>query len=172
MIMENYLQKRREAYEKYIDQVVKYYEKFGDISKVYHIDSYESDGEVIDIGYIISNLRMAKSGKSLDPDQVQRLEQMGMNWDIHEAYLSESIFLLQEYYKEKGSLRDIPFLDFMEYYYMYKGKEVPIGMMYYEVRKAFDYGELDDEKVKALREMGVNLEHGRPAPKNVVKKIR
>ena len=44
MIMKNYLQERRETYENYIEEVVKYYKKHGDISKVHFVDSYENDG--------------------------------------------------------------------------------------------------------------------------------
>jgi len=64
-----------------IKVLMAYYKEFGTLSNIYQDQEYVYNGEVIKIGWIVSNLRQDKKKGLISKDTVDLLDYMDMNWD-------------------------------------------------------------------------------------------
>ena len=77
----------------------KYYEKYGDllVPKNYVIDN-------VKLGTRIAALRMHYKNNTLTPNQIKLLEDIGMIWNVHDYINDSHLKVIDEYYKEHGTI--------------------------------------------------------------------
>lgn len=111
----------------------------------------EKNGEIIYLGWWLSNHRVSYKNGTLSEEKKELLESIGMRWDPLDAEWDENYELAKSYYLEHENLK-IPFN------YTVKnviGQIVRLGAWISRQRIKFKEGRLDDEKIKLLEEIGM-----------------
>ena len=134
---------KEETWNKWYNLAVEYYNKHGNllVSKKHETSSGEN------LGIWISTIRKAYKNDNLSPDEIEKLEAIGMVWDVREYEWNKMYKLAEEYYHEYGDLL-APAL-----YKTSSGKN--LGQWISDTRKAYKNGSLSPEKIKKLEAIGM-----------------
>lgn len=141
------------SFIKRISPIIEYFKKNGTISNIKQNEVFEVDGEVIKIGWLITNLRQEKRKGILQDYDIILLDYLGIDWgDI----LSQHFEVVEYYYAKHGTLSTLT-----QYSgdYKYKDKVVNLGYIVTYLRQSKD---LTKEQIESLEQKGLNL-----APKNI-----
>ncbi len=126
----------------------KYYEEHGDIDVP---QLYEVNG--VKLGRWLGTQRQAYKGNNrykIIPDQIEKLENLGMKWNSKSASWEEKYALLEEYYKIHGNI-DVP--------QSYEVNGVKLGRWLHNQRIAYRGNcafTVSDEHIKFLNKLGVD----------------
>jgi len=112
---------------------------------------YTIDGEVYNIGYLINALRQNKKNGKLNPEEITRLEELGMVWDKILGFEERIEPLVIYCKKEQTSLADIT----RTQQYTIEGQVYNIGALIGNLRQEKKKGKLESEEVKRLEELGM-----------------
>lgn len=138
---------------KRIAPLIEYFKQNGTLSKIKQSDEYEFNGEMVKIGWLVTNLRQEKRKGLLQDSDKMLLDYLGIDWgDI----LNQHLEVLEDYYLKNKTLSNLT-----QYSgdYSYKDKLVSLGNIISYLRQSED---LTKEQIEDLAQKGLIL-----APKSV-----
>ncbi len=149
---------RDKIWNDYYQLLKEYQEEHGNIDVPY---SYEKDG--IKLGIWLNNQRKAyqKKGKNkIIEEQIQRLDQLGMKWQVEKRTWYDYYQLLKEYQEKHGTT------NVSTYYQDEKPEEYRLGVWLHHQRQAyngFQSLKITREQIQLLNELGIdwNILHTR-----------
>jgi hypothetical protein len=103
----------------------------------------------------VSNQRQLKTKEKLDPDRLQRLEDIGFEWRLPSATWDESYALLQQFKKREGHC-NVP--------KSHQEDEANLGTWVATQRQLKTKEKLDPNRQKRLEEIGFNWAKRAKAP--------
>ena len=133
-----------------LDPLIAYYNEFGTIANINQKDVYNYQGQDIQIGYLIRNLRQEYKNGKLTQEEVELLNSMGMVWRATKTF-KDRITPLVAYYNEFGTIANIKQSDI----YKYQGKDMKIGSLINNLRQEYKNGKLTQEELDLLNSMGM-----------------
>jgi len=141
---------------KRISPLIEYFKEHGTLADIKQTDTIIVNGEVVRIGWLITNLRQEKRKGLLQDTDIVFLDYFDMNWG---DTIANNIDVIKHYYKNYKSFNSLT-----QYSkdYNYKGKKVNIGSILANLRTDYKEGRLTEQQIKELVEMGLKL-----APKKV-----
>ena len=120
-----------------------YYAEYGDLE----VPKQYSSSDGTRLGCWIQCVRRDYKAGRLDEDKIQRLEAIGMVWNVEQTRWEQQYQLAVLYYHEHGDL-DIP--------YAYVTKEdVKLGKWLQRMRRDYKNGVLEKERIELLENIGV-----------------
>ena len=138
---------------KRIAPLIEYFKQNGTLSKIKQTDEYEFNGEMVKIGWLITNLRQEKRKGLLQDSDIVLLDYLDINWgDV----LNQHLEVLEDYYLKNKTLSGLT-----QYagVYLYKDKVVSLGNIISYLRQSAD---ITKEQVEDLEQKGLII-----APKSV-----
>ena len=106
----------------------------------------KATGYVNEVSWIRNQRNRKKKGK-LSADRVQRLEHIGLRWEVYEPFWQKNFLLAQEYFIEHGDLL-IP-----QHYETDDGTE--LGSWLRNQRTKYRTGKLSDDRIEKLESIGM-----------------
>jgi len=95
----------------------------------------------------IRNQRDRKKKGKLSPDRVQRLEHIGLQWEVYEPFWQKNFLLAQEYFIEHGDLL-VP-----QHFETDDGSK--LGVWLQNQRTKYRAGKLSDDRIEKLESIGM-----------------
>lgn len=138
---------------KRINPLIEFFKKNGTIEGIKQTDTTLIDGEVVNIGWLITNLRQEKRKGLLQETDIMLLDYLGIDWgDV----LNQHLEILDHYFSKNKTLSDLT-----QYSgnYNYKNKMVSLGNIVQYLRTCED---LTNEQIESLQKKGLIL-----APKSI-----
>lgn len=134
-------------------EAANYYKEKGNL-KVPMTYSYIKDNKEINLGnWIISQRANYHSGK-LSAKRKELLDEIGMVWKLRTRFSWEYMYnLAKDYYTENGDL-----LIANTYEVNIEGNSVALGNWITNQRRSYNIGELSNERIKLLNEIGMQWE--------------
>ncbi len=132
----------------YYQLLKEYKEEYGNIDVP---QSYQKDG--IKLGYWLWNQKQLYKGKrkgKISEDQIQLLEELGINWQIRNVIWEDYYELLKQYQEEHGNI-DVP-ID-------YQINQINLGMWLSRQKHAYkeqETGRITQDQIQLLEELGIN----------------
>ena len=135
----------------------KYYEHYGNLEipdRFSTINGYEYQDNGIKLGIWLRKQRQKyKSGK-LEPDRMEKLELIGINYDIHDKEWNDMYQLAKSFYERNGHL-NIPVKLKTKNGIDYDENGVNLGMWYSKQKQLIKQGKLSEDRIKKLKEIGM-----------------
>ena len=128
-----------------------YYKEFGTLANIKSIDTYNYNGQQVNIGQIVVNLRRDERKTSLTAEEVEVLDNMGFIWRGGVLF-EDRIAPLIDYYNNFGSVDNIV----SNQQYEFGGKMLNIGNLVHALRYEARNGKLTEEQKVALEAVGMN----------------
>ncbi len=134
-----------------LDVLNAYYNEFGTISTIQIRDQYEYNGQLVNIGSIVANLRRPERKALLSQEEIDKLNSMGFVWNALPTF-DDRIAPLKAYYNEFGTIATIT----SDTTYEFNGNVVKIGSLLLSLRYLNNAGRLTAEQIVKLDELGIN----------------
>ena len=133
------------SWENYYELAVEYYNEHGNLKVPIN---YSKNG--LNLGIWISHKRKAYKGtkgeKSLNEEQIRKLESIGMIWDVFKEQWDETYEIAKEYYEEHGNLDGL-------YNKRVKGKNLYLWLD--EQIQLYNKKILPEDKIQLLEQIGM-----------------
>ena len=137
------------TFEDRIAPLVAYYEECGTLANIKRRDIYQFNDKVVNIGKMLQTLRSSKKNGKLDPEEIRKLESMGIVWDKRD--FEDRIAPLVAYYEEHGTIANIKTGEM----YTFNGEDFNIGVLINNLRQGKKRNKLDPEEIRKLESMGM-----------------
>lgn len=134
-------------------EAINYYKEKGNL-KVPMTYSYIKDNKEINLGNWIVAQRVNFHNGKLTPKRKELLDEIGMVWKLRTRFSWEYMYnLAKDYYTENGDL-----LIANTYEVNIEGNSVALGNWITNQRRCYNLGELSNERIKLLNEIGMQWE--------------
>ena len=133
-----------------IEIFTQYAKEHGSIANIRYDEKYEYQGEIINIGSILINLRRQDRVQYLTAKQRKQLDNLGIVWNINDERYKKILEVLKFYYNQYGDLSTL-----YQAYVEYEGKEYDLMNIRNTLRNNYMKGTLSQEFVEQLEEMGI-----------------
>ncbi len=135
---------KSDVWDRHYSLLEEYYKEHGNIDVP---QSYEVDG--IKLGVWLRNQRSAYRGigkRKIKSKQIERLEKLGMKWNLRSNNWEEKYSLLEEYYKEHGDI-DVP--------QSYVVNGIKLGIWVSTQKQTYNKGMLTSKQIERLEKLGM-----------------
>ncbi|MBE5734899.1 MAG: hypothetical protein E7361_00375 [Clostridiales bacterium] len=132
-----------------------YYKVFGNLD-IKKNEVYEYDGEDVNIGDLVSNIRRKYKAGKLTDDEIEYLELMGMNWNgkDHFKSIKENLLL---YYNTYGTMDGLTSYSVVKIGRGKDKKVIDVGNSLNQLRVLYRAGELSVAEELFVKNLGVDL---------------
>lgn len=130
-----------DKYSKMLDVLEAYHKQFGTIANIKKEEQFLYNGKPCRVGKIIIDFRNKYAKDNLPVYVIEELNKLGMVWNMHELMRTNTIEMLDSYYKQYGTLATIK----TKTQYEYNGTVESIGVKVFYLRTLYKENKISQE---------------------------